>query len=279
MPRVPLFAVLGGILLFTACNPPVEAPEELGDLLLYLYSNFEADTDDELIAGADRMEEYLLSIDLEADVDDRAVTPPLLTDDYLGDITKPENADPEKQVPVALSAISANGLDDAYTLITDSNQVCIANDSYVYYQRDFTTDTACFVDGSCNTLSTFATIRYESFIAKVWFEEHQEFRQVELDDGRTVIYQKSWSDQQYESDNGSSTWDQRFAINVWIPNEDDQVMRHLSFWSSVTIPGVGDDVIASLTKDALEEGFHNEDAFLAGEDCANDRDAEYDPPF
>jgi hypothetical protein len=279
MNRIFLAALSGAVLLISACTPPVEAPEELGELLLFLYSNFETDTGDELVAGAEQMEEYLLSIDLEAEVDDRAVTPPILTDDYLGEAGKPSGADPEKQVPVALSGQSANGIEDALTLIGDTNQVCIANDSYPHYEREWTTDIDCFVDGTCDAASCIASIRYESFIAKVWFQEHQEFRRFELDDGRTVVIEKSWSEEQYPSDNESSTWDQRFALNVWLPNSDDKAMRHLSFWSSVTIPGVGADVIASLTKDALEEGFVNEDNFLAGGDCGFDRDSGMTPPF
>jgi len=279
MTRVTLISALGAMLLFSACTAPVEAPEELGELLLYLYSNYESETGDELVAGAAQMEEYLLSIDLAADVDDRAVTPPLLTDEYLGEAVRPPDADPEKQVPVALSTQSANSLDDALTLIADTNQVCIANDSYLHYERDWLTDIDAFVDGSADTAETLASIRYESFIAKVWFQETQHFRRVELEDGRFVIYQKSWSDKQYESDNGSSTWDQRYALNIFLEDGDGGLLRHISFWSSVTIPGVGDDVIASLTKDALEEGFINEDAFLAGEECAHPRDSGKTPPF
>jgi len=145
MTRVTLISALGAMLLFSACTAPVEAPEELGELLLYLYSNYESETGDELVAGAAQMEEYLLSIDLAADVDDRAVTPPLLTDEYLGEAVRPPDADPEKQVPVALSTQSANSLDDALTLIADTNQVCIANDSYLHYERDWLTDIDAFV--------------------------------------------------------------------------------------------------------------------------------------
>lgn len=279
MNRVFPAALSGVILLLGACTPPVEAPEELGELLLYLYSNFETETGDELVAGAVRMEEYLLSIDLQADVDDRAVTPPILTDDYLGAAIKPSGADPEKQVPVALSARSASGMDDALVLIRDPNQVCIANDSYPHYDRDWTSDIDCFVDGTCDAASCVASIRYDSLIAKIWFQEYQELRRIELDDGRTVVFQKSWSDKQYSSDNEQSTWDQRFSLNVWLPDSDDKAMRHLSFWSSVTIPGLTSEMIASLTKDAMEEGFDNEDAFLAGDECKNDRDSGLTPPF
>lgn len=48
---------------------------------------------------------------------------------------------------------------------------------------------------------------------------------------------------------------------------------------AVTLPGVGDDTYANLVVDGIQEGFDNEDAFAAGEECDNERDAEYEPPF
>ena len=263
-----------------ACTPPVEAPDELSDLTLYLYANFDSESGEELIAGAPNLEAYFETVDLAADAKDRSVTLPTLTSDDLGGAAAPADADPEAQVPVAVTAKSVNDMDTQLELIADPNQVCIANNGYVYYMRDWDTDPSCFADGSCDRLEAIAEIRYESIIADLWFDEHQHFRRVELDDGRVVVYERSWSDKQFLSDNEMSSWDQRYALNVWIPEEGDtsKTWRFIAFWSSVQIPGISDDAYANLAVDGIDDGFVNEDAFVAGEDCSNDRDRENDRP-
>lgn len=259
-----------------ACEPPVEAPEETGELTRYLFSNFSSETGAELAAGAVNLESYLAGVDLTLEDKDRAVTLPKLTADYLGGAVIPPDVEADAQVPVGVTNQSANDIDAALTLITDPNQVCIANNSYVYYMRTFDGDTSCFVDGSCDTLTANVEIRYESLLAKIWIDEYQEFRRVELDDGRVAVYQRGWIDQSFLSDNEESSWDQRFTLNTWIPDADDnsKTWRFLAFWSSVQMPLITDDAYANLVAEGIDEGFVNEDAFLAGEECSNDRDAE-----
>lgn len=268
-------------LLLSACGKvPVEAPEELGELTQYLFVNYESETGEELVAGLVQLEAYMLDLDLSAELDDRAVTPPNLTDTHLEGVTYPTSVDLEAQVPVAVSYLSDVTMDDHYSLMLEPNQVCIASNGTLYHERVFLTDTACFVDGTCELLETTNEIRFENFLAKVWLDEFQNYRNVELEDGRVAVIQRSWMEQQYDSDNGSSSWDLRFAISVRLPSADDdsQTLRFNSFWSSVTIPGVGDDIYAALVKDGIDEGFMNEDGFITGAECDNDRDREYDRP-
>ena len=44
-----LFPCLLLVLLCGACTPPVEAPESLRDLTLFLYANFDSETGEELL--------------------------------------------------------------------------------------------------------------------------------------------------------------------------------------------------------------------------------------
>lgn len=274
--RHQILLVCAGLLIFSACEPPVEAPEETGELTRYLFANFGSETGAELAAGAVNLESYLTTVDLTLEDKDRAVTLPALTADYLGGATMPDGVEADAQVPVGVTNRSANDIDAALTLITDPNQVCIANDSYLFYERTFDGDTGCFVDGTCTELTGTAQIRYESLLAKIWIDEYQEFRRVELEDGRTAVYQRGYTDQSFLSDNEESSWDQRFTLNVWIPDADDnsKTWRFLAFWSSVQMPLITDDAYANLVAEGIDEGFVNEDAFLAGEECKNDRDAQ-----
>jgi hypothetical protein len=266
--------------LFTlvACSPPIEAPEDLGELTLYMYSNFEVGDGAELAAAAINLEQYMETIDLAADSKDRSVTLPVLTEADRGGVPAPDGVDPEDQIPVAVTGRSENDLDTALELIAEPNQVCIANNGYVYYMRDWDGEIGAYVDGTAEYSSNVSEIRYESLIANVWFDEYQDFRRVDLDDGRTLVIERSYTDQSFGSDNGSSSWDQRFALNVWLPDGDGNTWRFLAFWSGVTIPGLSDDAVANLAVDGIDEGFVNEDAYVAGEDCSNDRDRVNDRP-
>jgi hypothetical protein len=273
-----LLCACAAMMLALGCEPPEEAPEELGEPSLYLYQHFTDGTDEQMAAGVLGLEEYLVTVDLTADAKDRAVTLPKLTEEFLGDTVAPPDADVDLQVPVGVTGQSANDMTSALELLTDPNQVCIANNGYTYYMRSFDGDIDAFESGSAATVAATAEIRYESFLAKVWIDEYQDFRRFDLGDGRTAVLQRGYIDEQFLSDNESSSWDQRYALNVWLPVDGDEskTWRFLGFWSSVQIPGISDDAYSNLVVDGIEEGFVNEDAFVAGEECSNDRDAEYD---
>lgn len=276
--RLPLCLLVA--LATAACSPPVQAPAELGELTLYLYQNFGSETGEELVAGAASLEAYLLTVDMAADKEDRAVTLPVLTEAYQGGVAAPEGAVAEDQVPVAVSFLSTNGPDAHLGLMTEPNQVCIAADGYVWYERQFDTDAACFEGATCDEMSVTNTMRYESILASAWLQEQADYRAFELEDGRRVVMKRGWSDQRYLSDNESASWDQRFGLDTWIPDTaTGGTFRFHAFWSQAELPGISDDVYANLVRDGLDEGFENEDTFLAGGECDNDRNAEYEPPF
>ena len=265
------------LLTLLACEPPVEAPEELGDLLLFTFANFTAEEDDYLLATVDGFQDYLLGVDMEGSTDDRAVTPPFLTTEDLGGAVAPDGADADLQVNVAVSALSTATLAQTRTLIVDPNQVCISADSSVYYQRTFDTDADCFEDGSCDWLEVSNETRTETILADVWIDTQGEYRMVTTEDDQTVLFGRTWMPAQAVADDGSNSWDQRYTLDLWVPHPTNtgETLRMTTMWSSVSISGVNEDLYLILVKGGLDEGFENATAFLAGDECANDRDAEY----
>ena len=263
-----------GLLSLLACQPPVEAPEELGELLLYTFAEFDNEDDEYLTATLDGFTDYLLSVDMAGDVNARAITPPILTNEDLGSVTPPAGADPQAQVNVAVSALSTASMDQTVGLILDPNQVCITADSSVYYQRSFDTDTACFADGSCDWLEVTNETRTESVLADVWIDTQGEFRRVTReDDGAAVIFGRSWMPEAAVSDDGDNSWDQRYTFDLWLPHPTaSSILRMTAMWSSVSFE---ESLYVGLVKNGLDEAFENAAAFLAGEDCSNDRDAEF----
>ena len=265
------------LLTLLACEPPVEAPEELGDLLLFTFANFTAEEDDYLLATVDGYQDYLLGVDMEAPAADRAVTPPILYDEDLGGATAPEGADPDAQLNVAVSASSTATLEQTLSLIVDPNQVCITADTTKYYRRTFDTDPDCFEDQTCSTLEVSNEARTESILADVWLDTQGEFRLVTTEDDQTVLFGRSWMPDKAIADDGVDSWDQRYTLDLWLPHptQTGETLRMTTMWAAVSIATSTDDLYVAAVISGLDEAFENAAAFLAGEECKNDRDAEY----
>lgn len=260
-----------------ACTPPPEAPADLGENSLFMFQHFEEA--DHLVAAAAVVEDYLLNDveDLSGSPSDRAVSPPILTEEYWGGITGPSGISADDQVPVAMPGESIHGMDVALESVFETNHVCIESDTTVYYQRAFLEGEDCFPD-DCAIIRTKNEIRKESFLAKVWYDSYKDFHYVELDDGRMALFARGWIDQSYPGDSGSTSWDQLYTVEAWIPRADDntKTLRYYAMWSSVS--GIDAGLYRSAVVGGLAEGMENSDAFYSNEECSNDRDAEYERP-
>ncbi len=273
---VPVIAVA-----LIGCKPPVEAPADLDELAAYMYANFANETTDELAAASLNLEAILAPLDYEANTDDRSWSLSVLNEADMGGITPTPEAVIDEQIPVAVAGMYQGSLEDAVGLILDPNQVCIGGDGYVYYERRFDAGDDCFDGAGCELLEVTNVARYESILASVWLRERMESRWVELEDGRSAVVEIGWMEERFTSDSGNATWDQRYGLDFYLPATDggDEVYRFFAFWSSADIPGVGEDTYANLAVSGIDEGFANESAFTAGEECSNDRDGDYEPPF
>jgi len=255
----------------------VEAPEELGDLTLYLFANFDTEGD-ELVAGMDSLEAFLAGVDMDAELDDRAVTPPRLSPEHWGAVSGDPDAEPGIQVPVTVWRESPHPIASHLDLFIEPNQVCIQDDGTKYYMRSFDTDSSCLVDGSCDRANSTCEVRFENLLASAWLDTFADLRAIPAADGRVRYVIRGWMEERGIADDGESSWDQRFSLDIAIPHPEDpsRTWRFLTSWGSVTIPGVGDDLYATLVTDGIEEIFQNGDAFIEGEPCDNDRDRPYD---
>jgi hypothetical protein len=267
--------------LAMGCKPPVEAPADLNELALYMYANFDNEGTDELAAASLNLEAILAGLDYEGDIDDRSWSLDTLTELDMGTVTPTPGAEIDAQVPVAVAGMFQGSLEEQIDLILDTNQVCIGADGYVYYERRLDVGGDCWGDASCELLEVTNVARYESALANVWLREQMVSRHVELEDGRMAIVEQGWMEEQFTSDNGNATWDQRYGLDFYLPLTEggSEMYRFFAFWSSADIPGVGEDIYANLAVSGIDEGFANESAFLAGEECSNDRDGDYEPPF
>ncbi len=273
---VPALAVIS-----TACKPPVEAPEDLGQASRFAFQHFDTEGGEEVVAAVlDTIEPHILGIeDLSGNSADRTVAPPPLLPDHWGTITGNADADPQEQVPVAVAGESIHGIAAHVGLVAEPNYVCVESDTTVYAQRTFTTDVACFVDGSCDKVETVQETRKESALADVWYDWNKDYRTFELEDGRQLMVGRGWVDQAWTTDGGNGSWDQSYTLDIWL-QDGDRTLRYVSNWSSVTLSTVNDGIWASLVESGTVEAGENADAFLTDgfPDCKNDRDETFERP-
>ncbi len=265
--------------LLAGCGKaPAEAPKDLAKLGLFLYANFDAEDPAEMNAGLANLSDYISGEDLDLEPVDLAVTMPILDGNDLGDLSIPDGVDSEAQIPVALAGESAHNLKKNAELALEKNRVCIDSSTTVWSEREFLSDKNCWVDGDCETMETLNEVRKENILANVWYDQYTNYRHFTLEDGTEAFAAKGWIEEQFPGDKGNSSWDQLYSLEVWIthPNSAKKTQRWQSFWSSITVAGLGDDLYASMVRDGIDDAFTFADEFMDGEivECKNDRDKE-----
>lgn len=261
-------------LALVACKVPEEAPKELGEPTMFLFANFDG-TDEDLATGTESLEEFLLTLDLEGAVGDRAFTPEILDEENLGGLPIPAGTDTAEQVPVAVAGRSDNSVAEHQELAGETNHVCIESNTTVFYERSYITDVDCFLDNSCARVDTDNEVRKESIIANIWYDQFKDYRMIELTDGRSAMLARTWSEEQYFGDSENNSFDQSYLLDAWIEDPDDsgKTLRYTSMWSAVTVGLLDDAAWASLVKGGLDEALTNADNFIDGDDdCGNNRD-------
>jgi len=268
--------LLAAVALATACaKPPPEAPKELGDLSLYLFSHFDDEDPDALIAGLEALDLQFQDYELTGDLSDRSFTMPLLEKGDLGGVSAPPNQPVDEQTPVAVMGLSRHDLATNRDLIRKSNYVCIESDTTTFYGRDHMDDVGCFASGDCEVTATVNEVRKESILANVWYDLYKDHRNVELTDGRKAVIARSWIEDAFPSDSGKYSWNQLYTLEIWLASGK-QTQRFHTAWSAVSLGVIGPDVYTNIVGDAIDGGFTNADHFVDGEDCKNDRERAYD---
>ena len=274
---IPLVSLL---MLSVACKPPAEAPEDLGQLSLFMFENFDSEDVESLDVATLNLEGYLNSLDLTAKINDRAVTLPKLTAENLGTVAATDGADLSLQVPVGVSAESRHDFATNLDLLKETNYICIDSDTSKFSERTFLTDLDCFMNGECETLETSQWVRKENPLGKVWFQLFRTYRRLTLEDGREVMHARTHMEKSFATDGGNGSWDQNYAYEAWIPTaEGDKTLRFYGLWSSVQLSLIGDDAWAVLVKGGIDQSLQFGDDFLdpevAIEDyCKEDRNPE-----
>lgn len=258
------------------------ADASLADLFPLLFRD-EAQPTDRLRDLIDALERQLTAeqVDMSAQAPaDREFSLEPLPASMLGEVVPPPDTDPSHQNSVVVFGRGEHGFDDLLQTQLETNQVCIESHSTVFYRRSYNTDTACFVDGTCDSLSTVAEVRKElSILDAGWYDFRKDFRRLALADGRRVLLARGWLPAVYPLERGGTAY-QTYSLEAWV-ERDAGLDRTYALWGEMDI-GLGDAAMRDLTTDALHEALERQDLFADGGDpaqwCNQDRDRPYDRP-
>ncbi|HCP47273.1 MAG TPA: hypothetical protein DIU15_14625 [Deltaproteobacteria bacterium] len=260
----------GLVLLLAGCaQPPPEAPTELGDLTLYLFSNFEAD-EEVLLAGVSNLGAFLDQGVWDDFIpgssrEGREWTPPTLTSDHFGGIPETEGVEPDEQLPVAVASWSDHAPEARAELVALRDQTPVEAPSSASYDRDFLTDIDCFTDLSCRFVRTTNVIHRDQLVLDVVYEAYKDFQWVGMPDGQQALLARSWTTEVFPEDDGQDSLDQSYNLEVWLPRPGGALGLNV-VWSSVTLPAVSDDsLIASVTAGVIDQIYVATEEYLNGE--------------
>lgn len=271
-----MIAVLG----MACAEPPVEAPQELGDLGLYLFEHFPADDPREMEAGLANLVARLGEEDFRVAPEDRAFTMPTLTPEHLGGLSIPTGVSADDQVSVAISGLSRFPVEEQVRIMVDPVQTCLESEITQWAGRTFLTDPGCFEASTCRELETLTAVhRKLSVLLDLWYDQHKTYRRflVERADGVEieVIVGRAWNDEVFEGASGGTTMDQLFHLDVYAETDDETTLRWFSMWSSLSGLLIDNSQYANLVVDGLAEALRFGDEYLGGEEstCRHDRTA------
>ena len=267
MVRQSLFVLL--LASLAACAPPPEAPSDLGDLSLFLFAQYE--TGEDVVAdGLVTLNDVLLGLDgVDWDAfevtdprDGREWSPPLLEGDDLHDVDVP--GDPRDQLPVAVASVSDYRVADHAALVALADQTPIETESSVAYDREFLSDVACFVDGTCDRVDTHDSIHRQNIVVDLWYEVTKSYVWVDLPDDRgRAMTARSWAPTTFSD--GGDTIQQSYNIAVWLPHPRGS-LRYQCLWSSWDIPEIDNDtLVINTTAEGMDERYVLTEEYLAAQ--------------
>lgn len=250
------------LLPLAACAPdlPTDGP---GVEALTLFRGFEGDAG-ELSAAATTFDQVLGGLDLEGHARQRLFDAPALTADDLGDAEAAE-VDPEDQMRALMVGRARYGLDDELRAQVAENQSCSNARSVTCHERVGVDgdDPACFLAGDCETWRSWNTVRLQT-VVDFWLEAPVDFRWTTLEDGRRAVVARTWIERPFDNDNGHRTWTQRFGLDVFVedPDDDSSTRRAYATWMGPSVNGLTGALLQNSLRRGLDEGFERPDRWL-----------------
>jgi hypothetical protein len=295
---------LFALLFLAACAPPPAANPEFSDAAAFAFIEFDSDRPEDLAFALRNFEQQLyLSVDVDAEASaDRAVAPENLTDEQLETLDHPDRpAAGLLGVGVIKPSLHDVAAHTGYILLDD--QVPVEPSSPDHYDRTFTEGRDCWPTQNCEFLRTDNDLTKDNFLLTITYRLFKDYRWIDLGlpdpadvppgedavnpgEPRWALAGRSWTTEEAVGEQGNSTIQQSYSIEVWLPrdgggfvrdgsetNEDGGewtgdstgggVLRSMVLWSETDLGAdVDDTLVINTTRGGIDDIFDVQEEWM-----------------
>ena len=246
------------MIFLLACSAPVEAPEDLNDLLSYVFLHTMDEEEAQLRAGLDNMQ--LFAQEKEEELQE-GFTVKQLSQEALDSTLEDFIEDPELYGVAVQYDVPFSSRDIAYcNTAVNGAEVYTAN--YISYEREHLSELDCFLAQECSTFRFRSTIESSlPFGVEMLSRYINELRWIEHGAGMAFV-QRSWMDGAAQSSSDWANMTANFYIGVVFPTSSGQTQTIAASWAAVSLGefSVPEDMAKSQAIDGLKKN---------GEDLTN----------
>lgn len=234
-----------------ACSAPIEAPEDLNDLLSYVFLHTMDEEEDQLRAGLDNM--HLFAQENEEELQE-GFTVKQLSQRALDSTPANFTEDPDLYGVAVQYDVPFSSRDIAYCN-TAVNGAEVYSANYLSYEREHLSDLDCFLAQSCPTFRFQSTIKSSlPFGVEMLSRYINELRWVDYGDDMAFV-QRSWMDGDAQSSADWANMTANFYIGVVFPTPSGQTQTVAASWAAILLGefSVPEDIAKSQAIDGLKK--------------------------
>ncbi|MBM4365501.1 MAG: hypothetical protein FJ102_04750 [Deltaproteobacteria bacterium] len=253
------------LFLLVACKPPAEAPEELDELVGFLFEHFEDEDSAELEAGVANLDTWLID---GMDETREGYSVNNVTQEAIDGL---ENVHAQIDGNLAGAAVGYPSVHSPQMLIettitTPSTE--LYPDSYTAFDREYLTDPDCFIDDTCERLDTTIDNDIDYTILQVEVMSQVQYRRVAFERG-DVIIERTWLIREPVISVDWLQLDAQLFFWALLPDEDGNARSLQATWFVYTFvdTDIDEDLAVGLVIDSMAGAAENLDQWILDEEA------------
>lgn len=260
-PPLALLALVGVV----GCKQAVEAPSELAELSVWLWSSFEDPEPEVLSTGLDNLWAFQQAeIELSTGWEDRGFDALDRLDRDAVDPLVDHDNDPAAAIGMGLFFPSRFSPGGHLDIIGMRDQAPVEPSSPDHYVREFVeNDPGCMRERACEVLRSMNDVHRDNFLYALEYEMGKDWRWVETAEGPALLG-RSWNVGENTNDSNVRLL-QGYALDVFLPRGDASVRYH-AVWQQTDMPGgLTDEDLTRAVLKGIDDQLTLHDDFLAGD--------------
>ncbi|MDP2312338.1 MAG: hypothetical protein Q8P41_05490 [Pseudomonadota bacterium] len=200
--------------LLVGCKPaPPDAPEELNELVGYLYTNVPGEDPAPLEVGAVNLDVWL-----QERIDETLVgyTVDNLTPESIEALGEGER-DLEELAGAAVGHVSVFPTEELVTALVVDDPMNIYPGTYVSFEREFDGDPECFASGECDWLEAEVHASFDYVLMQVQTHSRVQYRWIDSEVGRVYV-ERTWLREAAVVTSTFIEVDQQYYLRVVLPD-------------------------------------------------------------